>query len=135
MPERLARDVEQSLEVHGEGVTQAPGVEVVERFDLTPLERGVVDQHVDATEALDGLAHQTTAVLELRQVDSHAEHVLSGLADPGLGLAGVFLSGTGRVTKATDAPSRAKAMATARPMPLSPPVIRAIRPSRRPWPR
>ena len=36
---------------------------------------------------------------------------------------------------ATFAPSRAKAIATAAPMPESPPVIRAVRPSRRPVPR
>src|SRR6478735_5220915 len=42
---------------------------------------------------------------------------------------------SGRCAIATSAPSRANAMATARPMPESPPVISARRPSSRPVPR
>ncbi|AMM31372.1 hypothetical protein SA2016_0682 [Sinomonas atrocyanea] len=41
---------------------------------------------------------------------------------------------SGMAVMATSAPSLANARATARPIPESPPVMRAARPVRRPWP-
>lgn len=45
-----------------------------------------------------------------------------------------FVSPLPRCEIATSAPSRANAIATARPMPLSPPVMSATRSRSRPWP-
>lgn len=50
------------------------------------------------------------------------------------GRAATELDASGRYPKATSATSRANAIAAARPMPESPPVMSALRPARRPEP-
>ena len=72
-------------------------------------------------------------VSPLDEVTGHEDAVRPAFAIHSSGVLGVGLL-LGQVADRDVGALRAKAMATARPMPESPPVMRALRPSSLPWP-
>ncbi len=55
------------------------------------LERGIVDQHIDASEAGDGLIDHLAALGLVRQVARQQQTLAAGLLDPARGFPGVFV--------------------------------------------
>jgi hypothetical protein len=93
------------------------------------LEGGVVHQDVDAAELADGPVDHGAAVGGVGDVARHQHAAAPRRLDVAGGLAGVRVLSLVQVADQEIAPSRAKAIATARPIPLSPPVITAARPA------
>ncbi len=88
-----------------------------------PLRRHVVHQDVQATERLDGALHHGPALLGRGEVTGDEFAVTALRADEFRGVLGVLV--LIEVGIVTSAPSLANAMATALPIPESPPVTSA----------
>lgn len=96
------------------------------------LEGGVIDQDIQVAELLHRPPHERLAVRLVADIPGDRERLSPGVAYQARGLRCVLI--LAQVGDATSAPSRAKARATARPIPESPPVISATLPVRRLWP-
>ena len=97
------------------------------------LERGVIDENVEAAELLDGSVDEFTAMRRIRYIAWNQDRPPS--ASSTQRAVSLASSCSQRYEISRSAPSRAKAIATARPIQESAPVISAARPANLPLPR
>ncbi len=133
MRQRGLHEAEQAEDVDVEGRLELL-VRDVEQVRLPALLARDADEGVDPAELGDGALDELPGVRLVAEVPGDGD----GLATRGLDLlddvvgVGLLLGQVGQDDVGT---SRAKAIATAAPMPESAPVITALRPSSRPVPR
>jgi hypothetical protein len=110
------------------------GREALDALRQRHLIRGVVDEDVESAQLVDGALDERLAVRLVLDVARSGDDLPARLLHPLGGLLRVLLL-VRQIRDQDVGPSRAKAIATARPMPESPPVISALFPVRRPLPR
>ena len=122
-PRRVLRPDEHAAHEHGERAVPVVDADLGERPERT-ADAGVVEQHVETAEALDGGTDQRLDVVLLGDVGAHEAAGGRGRRPPRRG-AWPFSALKSPTT--TLAPSSRKRSTVARPMPLAPPVMTATR--------
>ena len=97
------------------------------------LSCGVANQNIQAAKLGDRIGHEFLAKTFVAQIAGKRDGIAPCIFDEGDHFVRIGLLGW-KIIDCNISTSRAKAMAAARPIPESPPVINAFRPSNRPEP-